>query len=331
MVVKKKSTVTRWKISKLRDHPKQDEMFGDVDEIELAAFVENMRKNGLRTPIEITPNGIIITGHQRVRAAKLLGWTMIDVVIRYDLAALGPDVVEAHFVEDNFIRRHLGPLAKARCIKRLVELESGRESCEFSGTRLEDLKARIAARMGLSTRSVNRYLLLLKAPVAVQQAFDQGRLSLVLAGRVAIYSKTVQAEIARRIATNEKPAAVIAEFSNRKGSDDAAFAFRRLVRTIVRELPHIRDRLGEAPALVSLKSIQPELREVVDLFNQLLSADTNHCPVCTRTRTNHESDGHDRDPEQQQADPSPAHARPDDPRVEIRREGRAAVHRRRKQ
>lgn len=190
MAVEKKQTVTEWQIAKLKDHPRQAEMFGDVDEEELRALAENMRKHGLRDPVKVTPDGTVIAGHQRVRAAERLGRKEIDVVVRHDLVAEGSEAVERHFVETNFIRRQLSPLARAKCIKRLMELEEERSTASFGFTKTEELKNRIARRMGLSVRSVNRYLLLLDAPTAIQSAFDRGEIPLVTAGKVALLSKT---------------------------------------------------------------------------------------------------------------------------------------------
>jgi hypothetical protein len=44
----KKLTVTRWKISELREHPRQAALFGDISDEELRALAEDMRVNGQR-------------------------------------------------------------------------------------------------------------------------------------------------------------------------------------------------------------------------------------------------------------------------------------------
>lgn len=267
-----KQTVTRWKIAKLKDHPRQAEMFGDVGDGELKALAENMGKRGLRDPVHVTPDGTVIAGHQRVRAAKLLGWTEIDVVVRHDLAAEGDSAIEEHFLEDNFVRRHLSPLARARCIKRLMELEEGRSVDRFGFSKKEELKARIAARMGLSPRSVSRYLLVLEAPAAVQRVFDSGAVALIVAGKVALLPKKVQAEVARRIEAGEKPAAVIGEHT--KGGDredDVGKAFVRLVSSLGREVPRLRGRRDRiTPG--RLKNSEATLREAIAVLTEYVSA-----------------------------------------------------------
>lgn len=265
-------TVTKWMIAKLKDHPRQAEMFGDVDEGELTALAENMQKRGQRDPVEITPDGTVVAGHQRVRAAKRLGWKEIEVVVRHDLAAGGEAAVEEHFLEDNFVRRQLSPLARARCIKRLMELDEGREAARFGFLKKEELKKRIAARMGLSARSVSRYLLLLDAPAAVQRVFDRGLITLIVAGRVALLPKAVQAEVARRIEGGERPAAVIAEHTRGgTGTASAGKAFVRLVACLQRELPHVRGRANEVrPG--RLASSRETLREAVAVLTELVAA-----------------------------------------------------------
>ena len=272
MTGRTQQTVTKWKIGKLRDHPRQAEMFGDVDEEELKALVENMDKRGQRDPVHVTPDGIVIAGHQRVRAAKRLGWKEIDVVVRHDLVAGGEAAVEEHFLEDNFVRRQLSPLARARCIKRLMELEEGREAARFGFTKKEQLKARIAARMGLSARSVSRYLLLLDAPEAVQRVFAKGTITLIVAGRVALLPKKVPAEVARRIEAGEKPAVAIAEHTRTESDADAAGpAFVRLVACLQRELPRLRGRAKEV-RLGRLANSRSTLAAATTVLAELISA-----------------------------------------------------------
>ncbi len=95
----------KWKVADLQEHPMQGAVFGDVAQAELDVLVESLRKEGLRYPIEILPDGTIICGHQRVRAANVLGWTEIDVIIRTDLATAGTQAVENHLILDNYARR----------------------------------------------------------------------------------------------------------------------------------------------------------------------------------------------------------------------------------
>ena len=65
MAIKKESR--KWKVDDLRPHPRQSELFRDLSEIEFAFLAGDIKRNGLQQPIEITPDGTVIAGHQRLR------------------------------------------------------------------------------------------------------------------------------------------------------------------------------------------------------------------------------------------------------------------------
>jgi ParB-like chromosome segregation protein Spo0J len=95
----------------LHDHPRQRELFGELPASEFALLVADMRDNGQREPLRVLPSGRIVTGHQRVRAARALGWTTIAVIV---LNILDEAEVEDLLIRDNLVRRHVGRLALAR-------------------------------------------------------------------------------------------------------------------------------------------------------------------------------------------------------------------------
>ena len=73
----------------LHDHPSQAGLFGNVPDDDLAELAADMTERGQQIPVEILPDGTIITEHQRVRAARLLQWEEIDVIVRHDLEKEG--------------------------------------------------------------------------------------------------------------------------------------------------------------------------------------------------------------------------------------------------
>ena len=210
-------TVQKWKISKLTQHPEQAAIFDDLPDKPLKPLADRMAKNGQREPVQIRPNGTIITGHQRVRAAKLLNWMEIDVVVRYDLEKEGEAAIEAHFLEDNLFGRQPTRLPRARCIKRLIESVGGGWGLDV--WKKEEAQSKIAKLFNLSPRNVHLNMLVLDAPLDIQHLFDGGRISLVDAGRVGLLEKRDQQELVDRIANGEKPATVVAALSD---SQDAS-------------------------------------------------------------------------------------------------------------
>ncbi len=120
----------------------------------------------------LSSDGTIIQGHQRVQAAKLLGWSEIDVIVRSDLVGKVQLTYET-FISDNLRRRHLSPLAKARCIQCL--LESANQSEDATHQLVRDY---VGKQLNLSGRSVQRYMQVLRLPAELQDAFDRSEIGL---------------------------------------------------------------------------------------------------------------------------------------------------------
>ncbi len=74
-----KKLVSNRKLSSLRTYPKQQAMFADMSGDDLARLAKSM-KRGLDEPVEILPNGTIISGHQRgtgSQAARVGGHSLL--------------------------------------------------------------------------------------------------------------------------------------------------------------------------------------------------------------------------------------------------------------
>lgn len=261
----------RWKLAKLKPHPRQASMFDDLPEVELEALAEDIAANGLRHPVEILPDGTIVAGHQRCRAAKHLGWTEIDVIIRHDLAAQGDDAVEAHFIRDNFTRRQLTPLGRARCLQRLIEVE-GKIPKWNGNAKREALKTEIGKRLNMSGRNVARYLLVLDTPPEVQQAFDTGKLRLVEAGRVSLLAKAKRQALVQRIEAGEDVVKAVKDAlaASPTDCDSPDRSFVRLVVALNREIGNLGQRVGEIDPQ-RLARCSNTLRSALDLVKALIA------------------------------------------------------------
>lgn len=269
-----KGKIARWKLSKLYEHPQQAALFGDTSDVELAALVANIKKHGLRIPVEIMPDGTIICGHQRVRAARRLGWQEIDVIVRHDLVGAGEDAVKTLLIQDNLLRRQLSPLGKARCICTLMEIEKGRAATSFLLAGREDLKKRIAERMGLESRSVSRYLLVLRLPLALQKAFDAGQIGLVETGKVALLDMQVQTDIAKRVEAGEPVKLVVREHIRPKATQHVqpgnAFAsFQRSLKLAVEDLGARVDKVNKQKIIRCMPDLQAGRTLIENLIAQV--------------------------------------------------------------
>lgn len=223
-------------------NPLQASYNDDLSDYDLNELTDDIDRNGLNTPIDITRGNLILDGHQRIRAARKLGWVKIRVRIRHDLDGASAEALERAFLEPNLHRRQYDPLAKVRVALRHYELRQGKKS---SRSREGEVRELIGQILGISGRTVHRYLCILKSPVEVQNAVRAKQLKITLADKVANLKAATQTRIAERIRNGEKPKIVLAEYIKAPSKkhtkpSDAVAAF---VRGLSRGLDDLGDRI----------------------------------------------------------------------------------------
>ncbi len=209
-----------------------------IDDRALAELADSMKSSGLLQPVVLRPaeNGAyeLIAGERRWRAARRLGWSEIDAVIREvdDRTLLTLALVE------NLQRDALSPIDEARGYQRLID--------EF-GTSQGD----VAALVGRDRSSVSNALRLLKLPPGVQDMVHTGRLS---TGH------------ARALLGLEDGAAI--ERTARRAADEGLSV--REVEHLVRgaRTPGRRPRSGRGP-----RRVDPHARRVEDALRRRLQTD----------------------------------------------------------
>lgn len=196
----------------LTPHPKQAANFTDVSDGELQARIKSIQKNGVEDPLHILPSGVIVSGHQRARALRSLGWEYVPVIVRHDLAKAGPEAVEAAMIEANTNRRQLTTMEHARAISRLLSLE--RESRRPGQGEAAEAVAR---RLGIDRKTVDRLLALLTLPEEVQRLVDKKKLT---KQRALVLAKRQQCDIdayVARLNQGDDPTALFQEMFNVSG------------------------------------------------------------------------------------------------------------------
>ena len=108
--------IEKIEISKLRQHPRNEEIYGKDDITDLK---ERITVTGRIEPIKITKDGVILSGHRRVKAAIELGYTTIDCIVM----VLDP-VQELEFLLDENCYRNKTIVQKIREGMVYYEIES---------------------------------------------------------------------------------------------------------------------------------------------------------------------------------------------------------------
>lgn len=228
----------RFRVSELRSHPHQNETYGHLPQHEFVALKDDIARRGVRQPIEVTRSGMIVDGHQRVRACKELGIEEIDAIICQDEAQ---EAIDESFVLGNLTRRHLDPVAKAKAIQTLVEIERRRSGANHNADHDGDLRDLIAKRLGgkVSGRTVDRLLQLLRLPPAICHAVSANELPMTTALKVEQLSPEIQQVIAARITSGQPPRHVVAEYFAIKQSapqDTPAGQYQMLVNFLIENI-----------------------------------------------------------------------------------------------
>lgn len=244
----------RWKLKALKPHPKQA-VFGDSPDHEIEELAASIKLRGLDHPVEILPGGTILKGHQRVRALRRLGVTEVEVIVRDDLVENGLQA-DREFLEDNLARRQLGKLAMARGYWGLMEVYQQEKWDRLDPRKPTAPKKQLAARLGCSTKNLERYLKVLNTPHEVQLAFEAGRLKLDYAARVAGLSQSEQQEIAEEIRRDNNPNDVVKRYLRVALSEQRGLGPG--VRKLLRDLKDGIDPLVGQVAKIPLEILKPQ-------------------------------------------------------------------------
>lgn len=197
--------VVKVRLELLKEHPLQRKTYNPPTEADLKTLADDMSRNGQHDPVHVMPKGnaaglapgTLLDGHSRLAAARLLGWTHIDAVVRQDLKNASAEEVEGVYLMFNFNRRQLEPLEQARIARRLYEIERKRPPGKLRLGEARDARDRVGKmfRPPISGRTLDRHWNILGAPVEVQRAFSAGRLKIGLAEKVGRMKPAEQAEV----------------------------------------------------------------------------------------------------------------------------------------
>lgn len=108
-------------INVLKPHPRNNEFFDDLSGEEFERLKNSIQDEKIYTDILVSPDMTIISGHQRVRAAKELGLTLVPIKIDEDLQ--DEDSKLRALISNNFGRRKNDPTKDRKALATYVELK----------------------------------------------------------------------------------------------------------------------------------------------------------------------------------------------------------------
>lgn len=183
-------TVTVVPVDLLKPHPKNKDLPPLDDKIR-REMAEDIRQNGIATPLILARDYTILAGYQRWEIAKELGMTHVPAIVRHDIES---DTVEAvaFLIKDNLLRRQLNDVQVAKMIRLLKEEYGVRRG---NNQYLGGASAKIAEATGLSERTVRELDRLNDLIPELQGLVSQGKLSRVAAYCLAFLSQEEQRDL----------------------------------------------------------------------------------------------------------------------------------------
>jgi hypothetical protein len=158
----------------------------EMPQDELQALAEDIRTNGLREPITLTPDNLLLDGRSREAACEMIGIEALTIIYEGDPFAFS--------LSKNKFRKHLSKAELAMATARLHNLQHGsnrfqrRGKVEASGGGLYS-REELAAQSGVHPTQIERARYILKnGQPSVIAMVDQGQVSLAAASKALINS-----------------------------------------------------------------------------------------------------------------------------------------------
>lgn len=193
-------------INVLKSHPKNNEFFDDLNGEEFERLKNSIRDEKIYTDILVSPDMTIISGHQRVRAAKELGMTLVPIKIDDDLQDENSKL--RALISNNFGRRKNDPAKDRKALATYVELKGyehggNRKSRGQSGLLNLD---EIAKELNMSKTNLKRALRIERNLTdSMKELLDTGEITKTFASdTIASLSEKEQEELISKLDVTNK-------------------------------------------------------------------------------------------------------------------------------
>ena len=235
----------------LKPHPRNNEFFDDMDGQKWKDFLQSVRTSGIIEPIIVTQDLVIVSGHQRVRAAKAIGLMKIAVEVRhYD----SDDKVLKDLIETNIMQRGIGntnPIKLAKCIgelERILGIRNGGDRKSDKHNVHLKTQSDLANELKMSQQQLGRYKRLLDLVPELQTAVESGQISATNASAIlAKLPEDEQRSIAEQIVRTDgkvsKQELERLKAENEKLRNRKPEVVERVVEKVVEKIPDDYERV----------------------------------------------------------------------------------------
>lgn len=198
-------------INVLKPHPRNNEFFDDLNGEEFERLKNSIRDEKIYNDILVSPDMTIISGHQRVRAAKELGLKLVPIKIDEDLQDENSKL--RALISNNFGRRENNPEKDRKALVTYVELKGYRNGELGNGRKKEDQNGlpkltldEIAQELNISKTNLKRALSIERNLTdSMKELLDTGVITKTLASdTITSLSEKEQEELISKLDVTQK-------------------------------------------------------------------------------------------------------------------------------
>ncbi|MBY6842793.1 ParB N-terminal domain-containing protein [Clostridium botulinum] len=159
----------------LKVHPRNQEFYDDIEGEPYEKFKKSIQEDGILTPLIVSPDMTIISGHQRYKAVKDLCIDLVPVIIREDLD--NEEEKLKKLLATNFGRLKNNPVKQGKVYAEYEKLCGVRQGGDRkSNPQIVGLitQEQIAEELGVSTETIRRLKKLQTLSPDLQQLIEDG-------------------------------------------------------------------------------------------------------------------------------------------------------------
>lgn len=193
-------------LAALRLHPRNEEFFSNAEGEDFKRLKESIAEQGILTPLRVSSDMVIVSGHQRYRAAMELNMAQVPVIV--DETLLDEDEKLAQLIASNFGRMKNDPVKQGRWIKEYERLRGVRRGGDRKSNAHNAhliTQEDIAKELGIDAATLRRLKQLNTLLPELQDIISEGRINATTGFKlIARLSEEEQQQLLEKLPATEK-------------------------------------------------------------------------------------------------------------------------------
>lgn len=250
------------KISELKPHPQNNFYFDDMEGDAWDSLLQSISTSNVTNAITITQNKVIISGHQRIRACKVLGIEEVSYkMIEYE----NENQEIKDLIESNLRQRVLGntnPVKLGRCFSFLNEYygfhqgngsnqhEQKEKLFTFANSDIPSNQTELAESYGITKQTMNNYMRMASMIPELENLVDTG-----------IVTKDTALAIIRNLSSDEQRDLISSLDITKKITKKEAKEYIKTIKELKAENKELKDTSPDSLTISTLKIEKEQLEK----------------------------------------------------------------------